>query len=153
MAHLPTRKKQRLEEYDYSTPGTYFITICSKDRSCVFWEKSDALQKTEDILFSCAGNVVERCIQKMATIYNEVTVDHYCVMYDHVHLLITIHKGAECTVERMMNQLKRAVSKELGVSVWQKSYYDHIIRDQDDYNQKYEYIQNNPLNFILKNEW
>ena len=56
------------------------------------------------------------------------------------------------TIPNMVNQLKGYVTKRIGFSVWQKLYYDHIIRDEDDYNTKWEYIENNPAAWFDKKE-
>lgn len=79
-------------------------------------------------------------------------------MPDHIHLLVTIlpvengrPMGAP-TIPNIVNQLKGYVTKRIGFSVWQKLYYDHIIRDEDDYNTKWEYIENNPAAWFDKKE-
>lgn len=77
-------------------------------------------------------------------------------MPDHIHLLITIssdEKGRPMgapTVSTVINQLKGYVSKQVGFSLWQKSYYDHIIRDDNDYEVRWQYIENNPISWCEK---
>lgn len=74
-------------------------------------------------------------------------VDYYVIMPNHIHLLISInnHSGRMISAPTVIGQLKRYVSKECGFPIWQKGFYDHIIRDEEDYINKAEYIINNPL--------
>lgn len=56
------------------------------------------------------------------------------------------------TISTAIQQTKGYITKQIGFPVWQKLFYDHIIRNEADYNEKWEYIQNNPLKYILKTE-
>ena len=81
-------------------------------------------------------------------------VDTYVIMPDHIHLLLQINTGndgrplAAPTVSRVINQVKGAISKEIGFSVWQKGFYDHVIRRGDDYTEVWRYIDNNPARWL-----
>lgn len=135
-------KSKRLNNHDYSQLGCYFITICAASRSPVFWERNH---------LSPAGTVVEQEIQRITSIFPDVQIDKYAVMPDHLHLLITLREGAP-SIPRIIQQFKGSVTKQIGKPVWQKSYYDHIIRSQADYNEKWTYIENNPKKYLLRNE-
>ncbi len=85
--------------------------------------------------------------------YESVDVDTYCVMPDHIHLIVRIG-GCENgrmisapTLSTVVGSMKRWASKQIGRSIWQKSFYDHAIRNQQDYNDIWEYIERNPLKY------
>ncbi len=77
-------------------------------------------------------------------------IDKYVIMPNHIHLIIRIEKNdgvprtAHPTVSRFVGTMKRFINQQLGENIWQKSFYDHIIRDENDYKTKWEYIENNP---------
>lgn len=87
-----------------------------------------------------------------------VSVDYYVIMPDHLHLLISIHPDKDGrpmvapTVGNIVRQFKGAVTKQIGKSIWQKSFYDHIVRNGDDYNETVEYIYQNPMRRQYKNK-
>lgn len=148
------RKKIRLEGYDYSSCGAYFITICVADRNRLLWQNAEAdydrkraeAYSHEPPLLSGAGTIVKNEIQKLSTIYGNVMVDQYCIMPDHIHLILLIlpdEKGQAHpapTVSRIIKQFKGSVTKQIGNSIWQKSFYDKIIRNERDYQEVWQYI-------------
>lgn len=135
------RKKIRLEGYDYSSCGAYFITICVADRNRLLWQNAEAdydrkraeAYSHEPPLLSGAGTIVKNEIQKLSTIYGNVMVDQYCIMPDHIHLILLIlpdEKGQAHpapTVSRIIKQFKGSVTKQIGNSIWQKSFYDKLF--------------------------
>ena len=153
------RKKIRLEGYDYSSCGAYFITICVADRNRLLWQNAEAdydrkraeAYSHEPPLLSGAGTIVKNEIQKLSTIYGNVMVDQYCIMPDHIHLILLIlpdEKGQAHpapTVSRIIKQFKGSVTKQIGNSIWQKSFYDKIIRNERDYQEVWQYIDENPF--------
>ena len=153
------RKKIRLEGYDYSSFGAYFITICVADRNRLLWQNAEAdydrkraeACSHEPPLLSGAGTIVKNEIQKLSTIYGNVMVDQYCIMPDHIHLILLIlpdEKGQAHpapTVSRIIKQFKGSVTKQIGSSIWQKSFYDKIIRNERDYQEVWQYIDENPF--------
>ncbi len=144
---LPDRKKNRLENYDYSQNGAYFITICTRDRKKILSEivGADTIRPYE-IILSQYGKIVDKAINNIANIYENISVDKYVIMPDHVHMIlrITNNGGRMVSAPTVIAGMKRYVSKKCGVSIWQKTYYDHIIRNQKDYNEIWEYIEHNP---------
>lgn len=165
------RKRIRLEHYDYSAPGKYFVTVCTANRETLFWSDSrgelcspDANDDTGEhssplrLNLSYTGALVEREIQKISRIYDAVFVDKYCIMPDHIHMIISIESD-ECgkeitapTLSRILKQFKGSITKQLGKSIWQKSFYEHTIRSQQDYDETWEYIENNPCSYINSQE-
>ena len=154
---LPKRKQLRLKGYDYSSQGCYFITISTADHQKLFWQGEK---------LNLYGKIVEKHILQIPKKYFGVKLDNYVVMPNHVHLLITIGCDAlpddEETlmnsfngvykfkgIPTMIGSLKSAISKDIkrynsNINIWQKSYYDHIIKNNDDYNKTWDYIENNP---------
>lgn len=150
---LPKRKQNRLNGYDYSSCGAYFITICTKDKQKLFWNNvgANCVRPNEQLPLSEIGGIVDNEIQKIGAIYNGVTVDKYVVMPNHIHMIIMILSD-ECgrtqfapTISRVIKQFKGSITKQIGFSVWQRSYHDHIIRCQTDYDEIWRYIDENPL--------
>ena len=147
---LPKRKQNRLTDYDYSTPNAYFITICTDKRKPLFWTVGAATGRQQGIFLSEQGKIVDRCITNIPIHYPAISVDQYVIMPNHIHLLLQIHAGndgrpvAAPTVSQVVNQLKGAASKQIGQSVWQKGFHDHVIRGDADYREIRNYIQNNP---------
>jgi len=158
MNNLPKRKHLRLNHYDYSQPGAYFITICTSNKSNLFWIFDDQpIQTINDIKLSPEGIIVKQGIIQISSHYNNITVDKYCIMPDHIHLIIRIKSNENGQINfspaipTVIGSLKRWISKQIGKPIWQKSYYDHCIRNQEDYNEKYKYIENNPYKYIYIN--
>ena len=148
---LPTRKQNRLSEYDYRTPAAYFITICTKERRCMLWDAVGATTgRQSDVKLSIYGQIVRDAITHIPKYYPAISVDHYVIMPNHVHLLLQIHTDADGrpmvapTVSRVIQQLKGAVSKKSGFSIWQKGFHDHVIRNKEDYAMIWNYIDGNP---------
>ena len=145
------RKKNRLQEYDYSLPGIYFITICTKEHRNYFWESVGASSaRPQEVCLSAHGKIVDEAIKSIHGYYSVISVDHYVVMPNHVHLLIQINadeygrRMPSPSVSRIVQHMKGYVTKQIGFSVWQKSFHDHIVRGKQDYEKILDYIENNP---------
>ena len=166
MNDLPKRKQIRIEDYDYSTPGAYFITVCTANREKIFWSDCRGeLCSPANVPLSDIGIIVNSEIQKLGSVYDAVQVDKYCIMPEHIHLIISINTGesertrrgelrspvSAPTISRVIKQFKGSITKQVGRPIWQKSFYDHGIRNQQDYDEIWQYIENNPLKYLLKN--
>ena len=152
---LPKRKKLRLSCYDYQSNGAYFLTICIKERkqilSKIVGERS-ALPKTQPyIQLTQIGKTVDTAINSINNHYPCVFVDCYCIMPNHIHIIFFIDKtisGSAMrspTIATIVNQMKGFVSKQIGFSIWQKSYFDHIIRNEQELYEIRKYIEQNPI--------
>jgi len=143
---LPVRKKIRLEGYDYSKDGCYHITICVKDRH----EMLGRIVGTNCVrpLLSDIGNVVEEEIVNLSGIYDNVRIDKYVVMPNHIHMIVRIENSGRTqfvpTIQRVIKQFKGSITKKIGFSMWQARFYDQIIRNEEEYWQKWHYIDQNP---------
>ena len=148
----PIRKIIRLPDYDYTSNGAYFVTICTRDRQNTFWNVGASLGRPPEIPLSPTGVMIEKEIEGLPGIYKNVAVDKYVIMPNHIHMIIMINNVGNCgrpqdapTVSRIIQQFKGAVSKKAGFPVWQKSFYDHIIRSEQEYAEVWQYIDTNPL--------
>ena len=154
---LPNRKPTRLKNFDYSSEGAYFITICTHNREKILsyivgGDVLDAPKNTE--LLPC-GKIVEKYINKLNEFYCEINVDKYVIMPNHIHILLFVSEnGASRTspptkqhspVSQFISTLKRFVNKEIGHNIFQRSFHDHIIRDENDYLKIWNYIDTNPV--------
>ena len=155
----PRRKKNRLGYYDYNQNGAYFITICTDDRKCLLSRivGGGVLDAPATHLRSY-GAVVDRRIREMNQVYSNVQTVKYVIMPNHVHLLICIDRqenyGAAGTsrtpsptneiIPRYVSTFKRLCNRETGINIWQRSYHDHIIRGQSDFEMIWNYIDTNP---------
>ena len=147
------RKVNRLSEYDYNTCGAYFVTICTKDRRKIL---SQVVGDDAHIVPKPYGIVVEKYIR------NIPQIDKYIIMPDHIHMIIRLDNGSMWAstptdtkpqhnrVSNIVRSLKILVSKEIGESIFQRSYYDHVIRNQKDYDEIWQYIENNPQKWYLQ---
>lgn len=147
----PKRKENRLQEFDYSSVGAYFITICTAGRKNSFWLDDCPVTAPENVALTQVGSIVQNCILAIPIHYPAVSVDCYAVMPNHVHLLLQIKSDADGrsmsapTVSSVIRSLKGTASKQAGFSIWQKGFYDHVIRNDADYLNVMEYIVSNPI--------
>lgn len=148
---LPTRKQNRLTQYDYRTPNAYFITICTNNRRNLFWKDVGAIiDRPENVPLTSLGMVAQQSIRDISSHYPAITVDHSVIMPNHIHLLLQIHTDANGrsmiapTISTVVRLMKGTVSKQAGFAVWQKGFYDHVIRNENDYQDIWNYIEGNP---------
>ncbi len=153
---LPKRKPTRLHGFDYSSAGAYFITICTQNRRCILSSivGGDVLDAPQSVKLLPHGSTVEKQINQFGNFYDDIKVDAYVIMPNHIHMLLLVSKdGASRTspptrqharVSRLVSTLKRFCNKEFGENVWQRHFYDHIIRDAKDYEEHLKYIHENP---------
>ena len=160
---LNSRKNNRLGDYDYSMNGLYFITVCTKDRFPYLAEiNGEPTNVGADIIrpivtLTDIGKILDFSINDLKNHYENITVSKYCIMPDHVHLIISImnpifpeNSGrmiSAPTISTVVGSLKRYVSKNAGVQIWQKSFHDRIIRNEAELRQIWQYIDNNPINW------
>lgn len=150
---LPERKPNRLRNYDYSTPGAYFVTICTDGKKCILSEITvgATIGRPPEIILSEYGKITDEAIRNIERIYPAISVDKYVIMPNHIHLLLQIHTD-ECgrampapTVSTVIQQMKGTVTKQAGCRIWQKLFHDHIIRNDGDYSMIWNYIDTNAL--------
>ena len=152
---LPKRKQNRLTEYDYSTTNAYFITICTEHRKNLFWSDVGAIiDRPKNVPLTNLGIIVRQSIEDIPKHYPVISVDHYVIMPNHVHLLLQIHSDSNGrsmiapTISTVVRLMKGTVSKQAGFSIWQKGFYDHVIRNEGDYQDIWNYIEGNPSKWV-----
>ena len=165
----------RLEEYDYSFVGAYFVTICTWGRKCLFGEIADSIMGLNE-----TGQIVQSNWEDLPNRFPSIEIDEFVVMPNHIHGIIVI-SGAHGSIHKMSvraiheslvekstaydNKTKRRnmllpkvigyfkmnTAKKInqlrntpGIPVWQRNYYDHIIRNERSLTAIQQYIQNNP---------
>ena len=153
------RKPNRLKDYDYSKTGLYFITICTKGRQEYFGNISNGIMQLSEI-----GTVVEEDWRDIPLHFDNVEIDEFVIMPNHIHGIIAINNGKEeqaslfPTLEPQYRLLpiviggyKSGVTRKVNAMQdntffqWQKSYYDHIIRNDHSLSRIRNYIANNPV--------
>ncbi len=153
---LTQRKPTRLKEYDYSQNGHYFVTICAKEKQKLFGEivGGGALDAPQ-MKLSEIGEMADKYICSTNNI-PEIKVEKYVIMPNHIHLILSIQNGTSWapspTTHSPANQLiphalstfKRFVNRDAGYNVFQRSFHDHIIRNEADYQRIWNYIDTNP---------
>ena len=162
------RKSIRLRGYDYSQAGLYFITVCTHSCLRLFGEIIDG----EMVLNECGQIAVDEWI-KTSVLRPNVKLDEFVIMPNHIHGIINIRndthgrgvlqyaptktpkfKSPSQTIGAIIRGYKSSVTKQInmlremsGVPVWQRNYYEHIIRDEKSYHKISEYIINNPIHW------
>ncbi len=139
----PTRKVIRLQNYDYSRVNYYFLTLCSYEKACIF----GSIEQDSRI-----GAIARKGLMEIPDHYQGVRVDHFVVMPNHIHMILVLEEDniQYPNISQIISWYKAGVSREVrkvipDMKVWQRSFYDHVIRDQQDYENIWNYIENNPL--------
>ena len=159
-SNLPNRKRTRLENYDYNSCGAYFITICTENRQKILSQivGGDVLDAPKNELLPY-GIIADKYINQINNFYSNIDVDKYVIMPNHIHIILFVHDfGASrtspptkqhTTVSRFVSTFKRFCNKEYGENIWQESFFDHIIRNHEDYEKHIKYIYDNPTNWYF----
>ena len=135
MADYPTRKRHRLENFNYCEDGYYFLTVCTKDRKNLLSEI--VIEEDQAVVHLLPyGKAAESYLKTIPGI------DRYVIMPNHVHMII--HKTNGKSISSDVRSWKTLVSKKIGDAIWQDSFYDHIIRNHNDYLEKCRYMDENP---------
>lgn len=137
------RKNPRLKDYDYTLSGYYFITICTKEKKHYFGEISNGIMQYKDI-----GKIANEFIKKIDDIYKSIKLDKYIIMPNHIHMIIIVEETS-IQISRVIKQYKGYITKQIKEPIWQKSYYDHVIRNEKDYLRIWKYIDENILKWEL----
>lgn len=156
---LPKRKPNRLKEYDYDREGAYFITICTQNRKCLLSHiVGGGAFDAPDNQLTNMGKIVEKYVLSGNRV-DRITVVKYVIMPNHIHLLINVDMDAcgtsrapsptNAVILHFVSTLKRFCHKEIGESIFQRSYHDHVVRNSQDYLKIWEYIDNNPKQWEL----
>ena len=152
---LPKRKQNRLSCFDYSSNGAYVITICTKDKAKILSEICRG-----GVLLRPQGKIVEKELLELEKRYG-IIIDKYCIMPNHVHLIIFIddynreEQSPSPTISDIVCAFKSITTKKInefenlkGRQIWQRSFFDHIIRNEQDLLYERRYIDENPVRWL-----
>ena len=130
MERYPTRKRKRLRDFDYSSPGFYFVTICTAGRAVGLVGAVEALVRDEMLALGAR--------------FPGASLDEHVIMPDHVHMILQLD-GATVPLPRIIQAFKSLTTIGQSHRIWQRGYYDRVIRDDEELRALREYIRNNPL--------
>ena len=151
----------RIHGFDYSQPGAYFITICAWQKTLLFGEITKGI-----VSLSKVGDIARQELEQLPHKFSKIHLDTFVVMPNHIHALITIsandtiiptayteafshpQQGSIPTIARAYKASvtrRAAMLRDNPVSeVWQRNYYEHVVRNENEKERIYEYIISNP---------
>ncbi|MCI7639592.1 MAG: transposase [Clostridiales bacterium] len=138
------RKSPRIPGYSYATPNYYFVTICTHNKACIFG-KPDELNDF--------GRLAKANLEKIPDLNSTIQLDKYVVMPNHIHGIFVVTdertENSPANISTVIGQYKMSVTKEIrrrkpNMQVWQRSFHDHVIRNQKSYEMIWKYIDDNP---------
>ncbi|MBI4000088.1 MAG: transposase [Candidatus Omnitrophica bacterium] len=164
------RRSIRLKDYDYLSEGMYFVTICTQDRQHVFGEIADGVMGLNN-----AGQMIQESWKQLPERFDTVKLDEFIVMPNHVHGIIAIvgapfmapndhdgiaNKGAinrAPTLGEIIRTFKAVSTRQIHLSglnefKWQRNYYEHVIRNENELFKTRQYVQENPIKWELDPE-
>jgi REP element-mobilizing transposase RayT len=171
------RRSIRLRNFDYGQPSAYFVTICARDRECLFGQIEDG-----KILLNRFGLVLEEEWHRTAQIRPGLKLDAFCIMPNHIHGIIILtgsplsadRRGTMHRAPTIFEQFGKPTSNSIpsivrgfksastvgineirstpGTPVWQRSYYEHVIRNEIDLEDVRQYIESNPFKWLEDKE-
>ena len=161
---MTERKAVRLKDWDYGSPGVYFITVCAKERKPLFGRVvGGGVLDAPTVALTPEGMALRDQIADLDRSCADVTVDALVIMPNHVHILLRVEEGpsgtpaptsrANQTVPRAIAAMKRLCNRKCGRQLFQRGFYDHIIRDQDDYDRVRVYMAENPAKWVEDPEY
>jgi len=156
------RRSIRLKKYDYSANGTYFVTICTQDSAMLFGQVVGADSISAQVVLNNAGKMVETLYQETIHQFSGVTSVKHIVMPNHFHGVVVIGRAdmesaptlpaiiqafKRNTTIKYINGVKSGIFPPFNKRVWQRNYFERIIRDEDEYKRVCQYIDDNPANW------
>jgi REP element-mobilizing transposase RayT len=143
---MKRRKRQRLAGFDYAQAGTYFITINTADRACLFGHIAQS-----DMQLNALGDAVAACWRDLPRAIPSIVQHEWVLMPNHLHGLLTLESPGEHSLPDVMRRFKslstrtaNCIRNTAGAALWHRSYYDHIVRNEVDLDRIREYIVCNP---------
>lgn len=155
---LPQRKHPRLDNYDYSSAGAYFVTICTQNRRCVLSRivgRGLAPAEASGMEYTSFGKIAEQQLLSLKDRYAYLSVDQYVIMPNHIHVVLILESEAagaspRPTITDIVCAYKSLTTRECKKNgfdgkLFQTSFYEHIIRGREDYEEIVKYIYENPI--------
>ena len=155
----PERKEIRLRNYDYGTAGVYFITICSNNRECTFGSVvQGSVFQEPTVCLSELGETIRDNINLISIAYPNLEIAKSVIMPNHLHLLLLVREGVQADgqalnkmlIPKVIQSFKASVSRQTKAQkpVWQNRFYDHVVRDEQEFQRIWSYIDNNPASWL-----
>lgn len=169
------RRSVHLRQYDYRTAGAYFVTLCTADRSLLFGEVAD-----DQVRLTTCGHLVGACWVWLAEQYSYLKLDAWTLMPNHLHGVLVIsevpavagavrrystlrQQGGPPTITKSLGRLigafKTVSTKRVNVLrgtpgevVWQRDYYEHVVRGERELDRIRQYIADNPRRWAMDRE-
>lgn len=148
----PVRKPTRLKEYDYSSNGYYFITLCVDNHKIVFGDVEN-----EKVSLNNYGKEVKKILLGLSERYKSIEIDYYVIMPNHIHCIFILDNGTDkkISISNVIGAFKSLTTislHKLGLVdfKWQRSFYDRIIRDEKELFNIRQYIDQNPLRWDIE---
>ena len=157
------RKELRLKKYDYSSTGSYFVTICVKDRmpilSHILKPVGGGALDAPQVQLTEIGRIIEQNLLSSENI-SGVKIDRYVIMADHIRAIIFRDSNkyiqrkngsskaptpTNAVLPRVISAFKRFCNKEVGRSIFERGYYEHIVHDRADYETRIKYMYENSI--------
>ena len=159
MFDLSHRVSHRLQEFDYSSANWYYVTICVQDSECLLGKIVNG-----NMYLLPFGHIVNKFITSISNHYPGFGVDVFQIMPNHIHMVIILEshgrtRGSAPTLGTIVQRFKTMTThhylegikiygwKQFNKKLWQRDYYEHIVRDEKDLKRIREYIQNNIINW------
>ena len=149
------RKQLRLNNYDYSNNGAYFITVCTQGRRNILSRiiVGEGFHPLPIVELTKIGIEIENTINFINDNYRNVFIEKYVIMPNHIHLILylgyeNLGGHGNPPLQKIVGQLKSFTTKKYGKILWQRSYYDHIIRNENEYAEIWNYIDSNPYKWL-----
>lgn len=157
------RKRLRLKDFDYSSNNFYFVTVCVNDKEPLLSNivGDDAHIVPKKIILKPYGKIAEKHILRINTMYQNAYVEKYIIMPNHIHMLIFIDRYEDgianehgtmrassptsTDLSTVIRTFKTMVTKEIGTPIWQRSFYDEIIKNETHFQNVWNYIAYNAL--------
>lgn len=149
------RKHPRLKGYDYNQAGHYYLTICTKERECILSSVvGRGILDAPTVELTEWGRLAEGALSFLSGRSPDLQVEKYVIMPNHLHLIVRVAEGGpgasgkprptEALIPKFVSSLKRYTDRMAGRQLWQRSYYDHVLRGEGDYLRVWRYMDENP---------
>lgn len=144
----PERKSPRIRDYDYATAGAYFVTLCARDRECLFGRIAD-----DRMRLSRVGQVVKGCWTDIPAHFRTAGLDAFVVMPNHVHGIVWLSRAGHAPpLPVVIASFKAAASRAAGQALWQRSFHDRVIRSESELQAMRQYVVDNPIKWAVDRE-
>lgn len=145
--NIHKRKSIRLKGYDYSQEGYYFITICTYRKKKIFGNIIN-----DKMVLSKYGVEAQKILLNIKNrLERKISIDYYIIMPNHIHFILILKNNNVINLKDFITTYKSTVTKKINkietIKIWQRNYYEHIIRNEKELYAIIEYIENNPINW------